>query len=366
MSIKFKKLNFKSKDSKMQKQDIKNFSIKELENLFIEKNIPAFRAKQIFKWVYLKQSDSFYEMTDLSKLFREEADSLFSNPRLEIIKNEKSKKDGSEKFLFQLHDKNLIESVLIPEKDHYTLCISSQVGCAQNCKFCMTAKGGLKRNLSTSEIVSQIRDIQNILEKGEHTHKRISNIVFMGMGEPLDNYDNVLRSIRIITDQDFGLKISRRKVTISTSGIVPSIVKLGKDTNIALAVSLNAATDNLRSKLMPINKRFPLESLLNACKDYPMAKREKITFEYILMKGINDSDQDALKIASLLRSIKAKINLIPFNPHPKSEFKRPSKKRIEQFGKILLEKGYTVIVRWSKGDDINAACGQLRAIHEDQ
>lgn len=350
----------------MPKQDIKNFSIKELETFFQEKKIPSFRARQIFKWVYLKQTDSFFEMTDLSKDFRNEADNIFSNPRLEPAEIKKSEKDGSEKFLFRLKDGSHIESVLIPEKDHYTLCISSQVGCAQNCSFCMTAKGGLKRNLTTSEIVSQIRDIQKyLLDKNAEGTKRISNIVFMGMGEPLANYDNVVRSIRIITDQDFGLKISRRRVTVSTSGLVPEIEKLGNDTKIALAVSLNAVTDDLRSQLMPVNKRYPIEDLLTVCKNYPMTKREKITFEYILIKDVNDSFEDAKKLADILRKVKAKINLIPFNTHPGSDFKRPSREKIEKFGKILMDKGYTVIVRWSKGDDIGAACGQLRAQHEE-
>lgn len=349
----------------MQKQDIKNFSIKELETFFQEKKIPAFRARQIFKWVYMKQTDSFSDMTDLSKDFRKDADAIFSNPRLEMAEIKKSKKDNSEKILFRLEDGNLIESVLIPEKDHYTLCISSQVGCAQNCKFCMTAKGGLKRNLTTSEIVSQIRDIQNYqIQQNPEKPNRVSNIVFMGMGEPLANYDNVLRSIKIITDQDFGLKISRRRVTISTSGLVPQINQLGLDTNISLAVSLNAVTDELRTKLMPVNKRFPIKELLKACKNYPMTKREKITFEYILMDGVNDSFEDAKKLAALLRGVKSKINLIPFNTHPGSDFKRPSREKIEKFGKFLMDKGYTVIVRWSKGDDIGAACGQLRAMHE--
>jgi 23S rRNA (adenine2503-C2)-methyltransferase len=230
----------------------------------------------------------------------------------------------------------------------------------------MTAKGGLKRNLSTSEIVSQIRDIQKYLSDNfPENPKRLSNIVFMGMGEPLDNYDNVLRAIKIITDQDFGLKISRRKVTISTSGLVPQIEKLGRDCGIALAVSLNAVDDRLRSELMPVNKRYPLKDLLSVLRDYPLPNREKITFEYILIKGVNDSFSDAKKLAALLRGIKAKINLIPFNPHEGSDFQRPDRETIEKFGKILLDKGYTVIVRWSKGDDIGAACGQLSASDND-
>lgn len=346
----------------MPQQEIKNFSITELESFLKEKNIASFRAKQIFKWVYLKQTDSFEDMTDLSKDFRKQAQTLFVNKRLEIKKISHSKKDDSKKFLFCLEDNIYIESVLIPEKDHFTLCISTQAGCRQNCKFCMTAKGGLKRNLSTSEIVSQIRDIQKyLIDLKENEPKRLSNIVFMGMGEPLDNYDNVLRSIKIITDQDFGLKISRRRVTVSTSGLIPQIEKLGKDTAIALAVSLNAVNDELRSELMPVNKRYPLKELLLTLKNYPLPKREKITFEYILIKNINDSLEDAKKLASLLKGIKAKINLIPFNPHPGVDFERPDRNTIEKFGKILLDKGYTVIVRWSKGDDIGAACGQLSA-----
>lgn len=346
----------------MQTYDIKNFSLKELETFFKSKNIPSFRAKQIFKWVYLKQTDSFHEMTDLSKEFRKDAENLFKNNRLFIEEIKKSKKDNSAKFLFRLEDDNHIESVLIPEKDHFTLCISTQAGCRQNCSFCMTAKTGFKRNLTSAEIISQIRDIQLSLIK-EQNPMRLSNIVFMGMGEPLDNYDNVLRAIQIITDQDFGLKISRRRVTVSTAGLVPEIEQLGKDTSVSLAVSLNAPDNDLRNRLMPINRRYPLEELLSVCKNFPMTKREKITFEYILIKDVNDSFEHAKKLASVLRKIKAKINLIPFNSHPGSEFTRPSKEHIEKFGKILLDKDYTVIVRWSKGDDIDAACGQLSAKH---
>lgn len=346
-------------------QDIFDFTLSELRNYFTEKNMPAFRANQIHKWLYLHQAESFDEMTDVGKELRTFLKESFSMERLQIADIAHSK-DGSSKFLFRLFDGHFIESVLIPEKDHYTLCISSQVGCAQNCRFCMTAKGGFKRNLGTGEIVAQVRDIKQYAEKnaGNENPIRLSNVVFMGMGEPLANYTPVKKAIEILTDGDCGLKLSKRRVTVSTSGLLSKLSDLGKDTGVNLAVSLNATDEATRSMLMPVNDRYPLKDLLNACKKYPLAPRQKITFEYILMAGVNDSARDAKNLVRALNGIKAKINLIPFNEFPGSEFRRPPEERIHAFLQILLDKGYTAIIRWSKGEDIGAACGQLAGANQ--
>ena len=340
-------------------KDILNLSREEMSKWLEKRDIRPFRAKQIFKWIYIRQVNSFEEMTDVGKSLREVLIENFDIPRLEIENVEKSS-DKTEKFLFRLKDGNHIESVLIPVKDHYTLCISSQVGCAQNCKFCLTAKGGFKRNLTSSEIISQIRDIRWYLTENANPNK-VSNIVFMGMGEPLANYNTVIKALDVLTDADFGLKLSANKITISTCGLVPEIEKLGHVTNTNLAVSLNATDDKTRSMLMPINNRYPLKQLLDACRQYKMRPRKKITFEYILIDGINDSIEDAQKLCKLLVPIKAKVNLIPFNEHDETSFKKPTKEKISNFLQILLDAKLTAIIRKSKGDDISAACGQLKA-----
>ncbi|MBI9088487.1 MAG: 23S rRNA (adenine(2503)-C(2))-methyltransferase RlmN [Desulfobacterium sp.] len=341
------------------KREIKNFTREALVEWFEQMGEKSFRAGQIFKWLYLRQANSFDEMTDIGKELRETLKENFSISRLALERSERSK-DGTEKLLFRLQDNAYIEAVLIPEKDHYTLCISTQVGCAQACKFCLTAKGGFERNLTTAEIVDQVRDAKALVVARDSA-KPMSNIVFMGMGEPLANYDAVVKALSIITDSDYGLKFSSRRVTVSTSGLVPEILALGNETEVNLAVSLNATTEETRSMLMPINRRYPMEELLKACKSFEMKPRKKITFEYILIQGINDSDEDAMRLITLLRPIRSKVNIIPFNEHDKSNFKRPPKERIQRFLQILLDRNVTAMVRKSKGDDISAACGQLRA-----
>ncbi len=341
--------------------DIKNFTRNELAAWFESNGFRPFRAGQVFKWIYLRQTDDFYAMTDIGKELREFLKKNFSIPRLDLETAERSV-DGTEKLLFRLSDGLYIESVLIPEKDHYTLCISSQAGCAQECRFCLTAKGGFQRNLTCSEIISQVRDTRKFLsDRDGGAALPLSNIVFMGMGEPLANFKAVIKALGIITDSDFGLKFSHRRVTVSTSGLVPQILKLGEATHANLAVSLNATNDETRNRLMPINKKYPIAELLDACKRYKMKPRNKITFEYILIQGINDSDEDAKRLVKLLTPIKAKVNLIPFNEHDGSDFKRPSPAGVSRFLQILLDRRMTAITRKSRGDDISAACGQLRA-----
>jgi 23S rRNA (adenine2503-C2)-methyltransferase len=341
------------------KIDIKDLSRQQLIDWLAAGGRRAFRADQILRWVYLRQTDRFDQMTNLGKTLRDEMQAAFDNPRLEMV-HEVESTDGSRKRLLRLGDGQHIETVLIPEKDHFTLCISSQVGCHQGCRFCMTARGGLVRNLSAGEIISQVRDVQQQVHAQDGMV--LTNIVFMGMGEPLANYANLVQALSVITDGDWGLKFSARRVTVSTAGLVPKLADLGRDTRVNLAVSLNATDDDTRTRLMPINRRYPIAELMAACRRYPLPPRRKITFEYILMRGINDSMADARRLVKLLRPIRAKINLIPFNEHPGSAFSRPGPDRIRDFQECLADHHFTAIVRHSKGQDIGAACGQLRTM----
>ncbi|MBC2743879.1 MAG: 23S rRNA (adenine(2503)-C(2))-methyltransferase RlmN [Desulfosarcina sp.] len=345
-------------ETESSKIDIKDLSREQLATWLKDRAKRPFRVDQILRWVHLRQTDRFDEMTNLGKPLRADLEAAFVNPRLQV-ESEATSRDGSRKLLFRLHDGLHIETVIIPEKNHFTLCISSQVGCGQGCRFCMTAKGGFVRNLSAGEIISQVRDVQQRVDS--EGGMPLTNIVFMGMGEPLANYQNVVHALDMITDGDFGLKISTRRVTVSTAGLVPKMADLGRDTRVNLAVSLNAADDNTRTRLMPINRKYPIADLMAACQRYPLPPRRKITFEYILMKGINDSMADARRLVKLLRPIKSKINLIPFNEYPGSDFERPDQSRISRFQEFLADHHYTAIVRHSKGQDIGAACGQLRA-----
>ncbi|WP_022667995.1 23S rRNA (adenine(2503)-C(2))-methyltransferase RlmN [Desulfospira joergensenii] len=341
-------------------ENILDYTRDELAQWLENRGVRPFRAGQIFKWIYLRQARDFDEMTDLGKELRGTLKENFVLSRL-VLEEKQVSKDTTEKYLFRLEDGTHIESVLIPEKDHFTLCVSSQVGCAMDCQFCLTARGGFVRNLTVSEIISQVRDARFFLIERGIEPLSLSNIVFMGMGEPLANYENLIRSLGIITDTDFGMKFSPRRVTVSTSGLVPRISDLGNQTDVNLAVSLNAVDDKTRTRLMPINKKYPLKDLLRACKDFKMKPRNKITFEYILIRGVNDSDKDAQTLVRLLSPLRAKVNLIPFNQHPGCDFKRPDKERVSSFLQILLDRDMTAIVRKSKGDDILAACGQLKA-----
>ncbi|MGD8770923.1 MAG: 23S rRNA (adenine(2503)-C(2))-methyltransferase RlmN [Desulfobacterales bacterium] len=342
--------------SRSKKTDIKELSKDQLVLWLQSQGLEPYRAAQILKWIYLRQTDTFDTMTDVGKEIRKLLSRHFSIARLEKARIETSQ-DGSKKYLFKLDDGKYVESVLIPEKDHYTLCISTQVGCAQGCRFCLTARGGWVRNLTRGEIIAQVRDVLNCLDAS----KRLTNIVLMGMGEPLANYRNVVSAINTITDGNHGLGFSNRRLTLSTAGLVPKISNLGRDTSVNLAISLNATDNKTRNMLMPINRKYPLEKLLDACAGYPLLPRRRITFEYILIKGINDSIKDANRLVKLLRPIRAKINLIPFNEYEGSEFNRPEESAILKFKEILHKNNYTAIIRYSKGQDISAACGQLGA-----
>jgi len=333
--------------------DIKNLTLTELEELILSLGEKRYRAHQIMRWMYHRNTSSFEEMTDLPKEFLGRIENAFHLSNLKPQKV-KTSHDGTYKFLFELKDRNYIESVLIPEKKHRTICVSTQVGCALGCKFCLSGKDGLIRNLDTSEIVNQVCAIKNDFLIRDET----LNIVFMGMGEPLANYENILKALKILTSP-FGFNFSHRRITVSTAGLIPEIKRLGQELPVNLAISLNAANNSLRNFLMPINKKYPLDKLLEVASKTPLPSRKRITFEYILIKNINDSLKDAEKLAKLLRYIRCKINLIPFNEHEGVEFKRPDDKAVDQFRHFLGSKNFTVMVRESKGNDILAACGQL-------
>lgn len=334
--------------------DLKDLTPRELESFLTSLGKERFRSRQIMKWMYQAGSLSLDEMTNLSKEFRK---SLASIARISSLAPEKIQisADGTKKALFRLEDGETIESVLIPEKNHWTICLSTQAGCAMGCSFCLTGTAGFRRNLRPSEIVGQLTAFRFHLPEGPY----IKNVVMMGMGEPLLNYDNSLKAIDIMTS-DVGLGISRRRVTVSTCGIVPMIRRLGTEAGINLAVSLNAPDNATRNTIMPVNRRYPLESLIEACRDYPMPLRRRITMEYILIRDVNDSPDQAKTLLKLLRGVRCKINLIAYNEHPEGSFKTPPQERITAFQDILARNNLTAVVRKSKGQDIMAACGQLR------
>jgi 23S rRNA (adenine2503-C2)-methyltransferase len=335
--------------------DLKDLSREQLTDWLVRHQEKPYRATQIFKWIYQQQADSFAMMTNLSKALRRKLTHRFCIDRLRPICTDTSR-DGSRKYLFELRDGNCIESVLIPERGHSTLCISSQVGCAQGCRFCLTGKSGFTRNLTHGEMLAQVRDV--ICDN--RATEPLTNIVFMGMGEPLANYGNLLTCIQVLTDTAYGFGLASRRLTVSTAGMAGRLNDLGRDTAVNLAISLNATDDATRDALMPINKVFPLHDLLAACQRYPLRPHRRITFEYILIEGVNDTKANARQLARLLKPIKAKINLIPFNDYPGSPFKRPDASVIHAFQQILIDHHYTAIIRHSKGQDILAACGQLK------
>jgi 23S rRNA (adenine2503-C2)-methyltransferase len=338
----------------MSKVDLKDLDLEETHALVEKSGLESYRAEQIRRWIFWHQAESFQEMTNLSRKLREYLNSFCTLSQLRLIKTHTSR-DGTKKFLFELEDGNKIESVLIPERGHYTTCISSQVGCAMACTFCLTAKQGLVRNLRTSEIINQVIHIRKLMDEPD----KLTNIVFMGMGEPLANFEAVIKAVKNIISHD-ALNFSRRRVTLSTCGLVPEIERLGKALPINLAISLNAADDGTRNSLMPINRRYPLGRLMEVLRHYPLSKGRRITFEYILIMDINDRPRDARNLKRLLKDISAKINLIPFNPYSESPFEPPEQERILAFQEELIKGNYTATIRKSKGSDIYAACGQLR------
>lgn len=337
----------------MAKPNLRDMSLAEIEAFILSLGKEKYRAKQIMKWLYRTGATSFEEMTSLARDFKTKISEIACIDLPEHVKTQTSA-DGTRKVLFRLEDGLFVESVLIPGKNHWTACLSTQAGCRMGCEFCFTGRGGFRRNLRPSEITGQLTMLMFHAPDGGG----IGSIVLMGMGEPLANYDNTVKAIRAITS-DLGPGFSNRKVTLSTCGIAPMIRRLGKDICINLAVSLNAPDDETRNRLMPINRRYPLKELLAACRDYPMPGRRMLTFEYILIEGVNASPEQAEKLSRLLKGIRCKLNLIVFNEFPDSIFKSPSPKTVQAFQNILIKNHYTAILRASKGSDILAACGQL-------
>ncbi|MGQ9668640.1 MAG: 23S rRNA (adenine(2503)-C(2))-methyltransferase RlmN [Desulfosoma sp.] len=334
---------------------IKDFPLTALEAWVASIGERPFRARQIFRHVYGRLIRSWNECSDLPKAFRTQLEyGTILNP-LERVGTEEGS-DGTRKFVFRLHDGHLIESVLIPDPPRLTACLSSQVGCALACRFCLTGTMGFKRHLRTAEIVDQLIQMQHAVG----LHQRITNIVFMGMGEPLANEEALLNSLQILLAPE-GLGFSHRRVTVSTVGLVPPMERLGRESPVNLAVSLHAADDDTRSRLMPINRTYPLAALMEACRAYPMPSRKRITFEYLLLKGVNDRPEDARRLVKLLSFVRCKVNLIPFNPHPSLPFERPSEESVAAFQHILQQAHLAATIRQSRGADIRAACGQLAA-----
>lgn len=324
------------------------------------------RVAQLWQWIYHKGARDFAQMSNLSKTFRETLAQHFTVTRPKLVTRQISR-DGTRKYLLEIAGNHLIEAVYIPETDRGTLCISSQVGCTLTCSFCHTGTQKLVRNLTAGEIVSQIlvvRDDLNEWGKPPGDKRLLSNIVLMGMGEPLYNTDNV-RDAMLIAMDDEGISLSRRRITLSTSGLVPEIARVGREIGCMLAISFHATTDALRDQLVPINRKYKIAQLLQACRDYPrLSNAERITFEYVMLKDVNDSDADARRLVKLIAGIPAKINLIPFNPWPGAPYARSSAKRIDSFAKIINDAGYASPVRRPRGEDIMAACGQLKSATE--
>jgi 23S rRNA (adenine2503-C2)-methyltransferase len=328
----------------------------ELEALVEELGEPRYRGRQLFRWMYARRARDVEGMTDIPRAIRIVLAERVSVSRLEVVRVQRAA-DGTQKYLFRLADGEEIESVLIPDEDRLTACISSQVGCPLACRFCLTGLMGIRRNLSAAEILGQVLTLQDSLAPGE----RISHLVLMGMGEPLLNFPQVERAIRILSHRH-GADFSARRITLSTAGHVAGIRKLAaSDLGLNLAVSLSATTDEVRSQIMPINRRWPISELLEACRSYPLPNRRRLTFEYVMLDGVNDSSSDARRLAALLRGIRCKINLIPLNAAPDLPDRPTPRGRIEGFQQILHDAGLTATIRESRGWEISAACGMLRA-----
>lgn len=335
-----------------------DFNREGLAEFFTSIGENAYRSTQVLQWIHQYGVADFDAMTNLSKALRAKL-KTHCEIKLPEIALEKESEDGTHKWLLRLADGNCIETVFIPEDDRGTLCVSSQVGCALNCSFCSTGQQGYNRNLTVAEVISQVWvAVRKLSENGKHDHT-VSNVVMMGMGEPLLNFDNVVKAMNIMLD-DFAYGLSKRRVTLSTSGVVPALKELAKVSNVALAVSLHAPNDELRDILVPINKKYPLKQLLEVCRTYYQDDpRRRITMEYVMLDGVNDKPEHARQLIKILEGIPSKVNLIPFNPFPNTHYQRSSKEAILRFRDIVLKAGFVATIRRTRGDDIDAACGQL-------
>lgn len=345
--------------SPMSKTNLLNLDLKALAEFFTRIGEKPFRAQQVLKWIHFYGVTDFDAMSNLSKALRQKLNDT-AEIKLPEILLEKAASDGTHKFILKMFDGNCIETVYIPEKTRGTLCVSSQVGCVLNCDFCSTGKQGFNRNLTTAEIIGQVFIAVRALsqQNGQHDHA-VTNIVMMGMGEPLLNLENVLPALNIMLD-DHAYGLAKRRVTVSTAGVVPKLIELGQATDVALAVSLHAPNDELRNKLVPINKKYPLSELMAVCRDYfKDDPRRSITMEYVMLDGINDTPLHAKQLIRLLNGIKIKMNLIPFNPFPNTDYQCSTPSTIATFRDILMKAGLNTTVRRTRGDDIDAACGQL-------
>ena len=334
--------------------DLAELELNELEDALESRGTKRFHARQLYRWIYRRGITDFDLMTDLARTLRARFQAEFAISTPQIVSDETSV-DGTRKFVLELTDRRRIESVFIPDTPSMTFCISTQVGCAMSCGFCLTGKMGLVRNLTAGEITGQVR----VLAAATGLLDSPFNIVLMGMGEPLHNYDNTMKALRILHSEQ-GLSVSPRRITLSTVGIVPGLERLAQEPMMPnLAVSLHATTDEQRTKLVPPNTKYPLADILEACRRFPLKKRSRITFEYVLLDGVNDTPEDARRLVKLLSGIKGKVNLIPLNPAPGIPYRRPSDARVDRFAQILADRHITVSVRKSRGRDIRAACGQL-------
>lgn len=335
-----------------------------VEAFFTALGEKPFRATQIMKWIYGRGVTDFADMSNISKALKACLQEQATIGLPEVASDNLSD-DGSRKWLLRLADGNCIETVYIPEAERGTLCISSQVGCMLNCSFCSTAQQGFNRNLSSGEIIAQLWMATKLLGQQPGGERLVSNVVMMGMGEPLLNYDNVVRAMHVMLD-DFGYGLSKRRITLSTAGVVPAIRQLREDCDVSLAVSLHAPNDMLRNELVPLNRKYPISELLETCKAYVGEGRRRVTFEYVMLAGVNDSDQHARELVRCLEGVPAKVNLIPFNPFPLIRYVRSSNNRIHSFFEILNKAGIVTITRKTRGDDIDAACGQLAGQFQDR
>jgi len=340
----------------MSKTDLKTLTKTEMEAFMKDAGFPVFRARQLIRWLYEHLAQSIEEITEFSKPMRDKLSEIAYISNLELL-DRRASEDGTMKLLFGLEDGETIESVLIPNEERLTLCISSQVGCSLGCRFCLTGRLGLKRNLEAHEIVDQVISASRLVRPAH-----ITNVVMMGMGEPLANAEAVIEALWRMTDL---MKMTPRRITVSTSGIVTGIKLLGeKAPQVMLAISLNATTDKVRDELMPINNKWPIKELIEACRKFPLNPRRKLIFEYVLLRGINDTPADAKRLVRMLHGIRSKINLIPFNPFDGAEYESPDEKNVLDFQQILMKANMTAMIRKSKGQDILAACGQLKAKYE--
>ncbi len=342
-----------------------------LTRFLVEQGEKPFKAKQIMQWLYQRNVRDLELMTDVSKATRAKLGSLTTTV-LPSVQESQLSRDGTAKWLFELHDGNCIETVYIPESERGTLCVSSQVGCALDCSFCSTGRQGFNRNLTVSEIIGQVWLATNLLAQEPATaQQRITNVVMMGMGEPLLNYKQLVPSLNLMMD-DLAYGLSKRRVTVSTSGVIPAMDKLTADVDISLAVSLHAPNDALRNELVPVNRKYPIAELMGACQRYidgenaASQRKKHVLFEYVMLSGVNDQAEQAHELADLLRGFPAKVNLIPFNPFPQSGYKRSSRNAVERFARILNDAGVLTLKRTTRGDDIDAACGQLAGDIDDR